>query len=117
MGRMDQAHQERKPGPAANGDGWTGENLSGKQLRAPGDGRHTRHCPGFDRAIESMSISCAFTGPPDAEGPISLGFGFGFFWILGLGFGIWDFFVIDDSPHPALECDPAKAFLPVTGLP
>jgi len=51
-------------GPAATVTIWTGENLSENSFVLQADGEYPALPPGFDRTIESMSISCAFTGPP-----------------------------------------------------
>ncbi len=51
-------------GPAATVTAWTGVNLSGSSIVLQADREYPALPPGFDRMIESMSISCAFTGPP-----------------------------------------------------
>ena len=51
-------------GPAATVTAWTDENLSGNSFVLQADGEYPALPPGFDRTIESISISCAFTGPP-----------------------------------------------------
>ena len=53
-----------QPGPAATVTAFTGENLTGASFVFQADGEYPALPPGFDRAIESLSISCAFTGPP-----------------------------------------------------
>ena len=52
-----------KAGPAATVTAWTGQNLTGVSFVLQADREYPTLPPGFDRAIESMSISCAFTGP------------------------------------------------------
>ena len=51
-------------GPAATVTAWTGENLTGVSFVFQADREYPTLPPGVDRTIESMSISCAFTGPP-----------------------------------------------------
>ncbi len=51
-------------GPAATVTAWTGENLTGVNFVLQADHEYPTLPPGFDRTIASMSISCAFRGPP-----------------------------------------------------
>lgn len=51
-------------GPAATVTAWTDEKLTGASFVIQADREYPTLPLGFDRAIESMSISCAFTTPP-----------------------------------------------------
>ena len=51
-----------QPGPAATVTAFTGENLTGASFVFQPDGEYPALPPDFDRAIKSLSISCAFTG-------------------------------------------------------
>ena len=53
-----------RAGAAATVTAWTGENLRGVSLVLQADREYATLPPDFDRTIESISVSCAFTGPP-----------------------------------------------------
>jgi len=53
-----------RAGPAATVTAWTRQNLSGASFVLQADREYPTLPLDFDRAIQSMSISCAFPGPP-----------------------------------------------------